>query len=180
MLNRSLPKFYFFNCVYKSMNSHKHIYSSSITIFYLTHFSSLYPNTFYFKPFDQWLKFKVKFASSSKLLPPNRFPPRLFENHPKLRCFSSRIQVKRSISPKHVRVTIKQTKNSLGQSSSEWKAMQRIQRNFCKIAWLPCNAYVCRFRVRWSGHDFAVVTFIKDLDESAGIRAFESSSFTTS
>ena len=94
--------------------------------------------------------------------------------------FKSRIQVKRSISPKYVCVTIKQTKNSLGQSSSEWKAMQRIQRNFCKIAWLPCNAYVCRFRVRWSGHDFAVVRLVKDLDESAGIRAFESSSFTMS
>ena len=94
--------------------------------------------------------------------------------------FKSRIQVKRSISPKYVCVTIKQTKNSLGQSSSEWKAMQRIQRNFCKIAWLPCNAYVCRFRVRWSGHDFAAVTLVKDLDESAGIRAFESSSFTMS
>ena len=94
--------------------------------------------------------------------------------------FKSRIQVKRSISPKHVCVTIKQTKNSLGQSSSEWKAMQRIQRNFCKIAWLPCNAYVCRFRVRWSGHDFAAVRLVKDLDESAGIRAFESSSFTMS
>ena len=180
MLNRSLPKFYFFNCAYKSMNLHKHIYSSSITILYLTHFSSLCPNTFYFKPFNQWLKCKVKFASSSKLLPPNRFPPRLFENHLKIRCFPSRIQVKRSISPKYVCVTIKQTKNSLGQSSSEWKAMQRIQRNFCKIAWLPCNAYVCRFRVRWSGHDFAAVTLVKDLDESAGIRAFESSSFTMS
>ena len=94
--------------------------------------------------------------------------------------FKSRIQVKRSISPKYVCVTIKQTKNSLGQSSSEWKAMQRIQRNFCKIAWLPCNAYVCRFRVRWSGHDFAAVRLVKDLDESAGIRAFESSSFTMS